>query len=295
MEWARADGSIGTFFGVHSYLAMQSIAHARLRGAAGALAASRWRASRRSARSGSPSPSTAPTPSRWRPRARRDGDDCVLDGAQEVDRQRLDRRRTCSSGPAARTAHVGGYLVEKGTPGFDARVMTGKTALRAVWQAEITLDGVRVPAANRLPGCQRFERRRAGADRHPLHRRLAGARRRARRLRARAGLRAEREQFGQPIAAYQLVQDKLSRMAGRDHGDAAAVPAAERAAERRAADRGDGVAGEDEPRGEGARRSSPTPATSSAATGSCSRTTSPATTPTWRRSSRSRAPTRSSR
>src|SRR4051812_1961064 len=26
MEWARADGSIGTFFGVHSNLAMQSIA-----------------------------------------------------------------------------------------------------------------------------------------------------------------------------------------------------------------------------------------------------------------------------
>ena len=30
--------------------------------------------------------------------------------------------------------------------------MTGKTALRAVWQADITLDGVRVPDANRLPG-----------------------------------------------------------------------------------------------------------------------------------------------
>ena len=25
-EWARADGSIGTFYGVHSFLAMQSIA-----------------------------------------------------------------------------------------------------------------------------------------------------------------------------------------------------------------------------------------------------------------------------
>ena len=48
MEWARADGSIGTFFGVHSNLAMQSIAPARLRGAARALAAgdgARWRRS----------------------------------------------------------------------------------------------------------------------------------------------------------------------------------------------------------------------------------------------------------
>jgi glutaryl-CoA dehydrogenase len=32
---------------------------------------------------------------------------------------------------------VGGFLVEKNTPGFHTKVMTGKTSLRAVWQAEI--------------------------------------------------------------------------------------------------------------------------------------------------------------
>ena len=52
--------------------------------------------------------------------------------------------------------HVGGYLVEKGTEGFNATVMTGKTALRAVWQADIELTGVRVPAENKLPGCRNF-------------------------------------------------------------------------------------------------------------------------------------------
>ena len=36
-------------------------------------------------------------------------------------------------------------MVEKGAPGFDAEVITGKTSLRAVWQADITLSGVRVP------------------------------------------------------------------------------------------------------------------------------------------------------
>ena len=30
--------------------------------------------------------------------------------------------------------NVGGFLVEKGTPGFEAKVMTGKVAKRAVWQ-----------------------------------------------------------------------------------------------------------------------------------------------------------------
>ena len=57
--------------------------------------------------------------------------------------------------------HVGGYLVEKGTPGFDADGHDRQDALRAVWQAEIELDGVRVPAENRLPGCRNVPRRRA--------------------------------------------------------------------------------------------------------------------------------------
>ena len=52
---------------------------------------------------------------------------------------------------------VGGYVVEKGTPGYEATVMTGKTALRAVWQAEITLTDVRVPAENKLAECHSFK------------------------------------------------------------------------------------------------------------------------------------------
>jgi acyl-CoA dehydrogenase-like protein len=47
---------------------------------------------------------------------------------------------------------VKGFLVEKGTPGYDAKRIDGKGSLRSVWQAEITLSGVRVPEENRLPG-----------------------------------------------------------------------------------------------------------------------------------------------
>ncbi len=47
-------------------------------------------------------------------------------------------------------------MVEKGAPGLKASVIGGKTAKRAVWQADITLDGVRVPAANRLAGATGF-------------------------------------------------------------------------------------------------------------------------------------------
>ena len=149
MEWARADGSIGTFFGVHSNLAMQSIdmlgsdeqkdrwlePMARLE-AIGAF--------------GLTEPEHGSDAVALETSARSVGGDWVLDG----------RKRWIGNGSIAdvvliwarrEDGHVGGFLVEKGTPGFDARVMTGKTALRAVWQADITLDGVRVPDANRLP------------------------------------------------------------------------------------------------------------------------------------------------
>src|SRR6201999_739186 len=108
--------------------------------------------------------------------------------------------------------HVGGYLVEQGTPGYEATVMTGKTALRAVWQADIELTGVRVPAEARLPGCRNF-RDVAGVlsrTRYTVAWRALGLALGA--YEAALDYAKRREQFGKPIAAYQLVQDKLSRM-----------------------------------------------------------------------------------
>ena len=106
--------------------------------------------------------------------------------------------------------------------------MTGKTALRAVWQAEITLD--RRPGAGGEPAAELPTRFRDVAQ-------VLTATRYTRRLAARSAARTaayelalayaqQREQFGQPIAGFQLVQDKLARMLGRDHLDAADVPAA---------------------------------------------------------------------
>src|SRR3954466_6291173 len=146
-------------------------------------------------------------------KVRRDGDAYVIDG----------RKRWIGNASIAdvtivwardEEGHVGGYLVDKGSPGFEATVMTGKTALRAVWQADIALAGVRVPAESRVPGCRNF-------------RDVAAVRARPRPTGARGALgmavaayeaaleyAKRREQFGRPIASYQLVQDKLSRMLG---------------------------------------------------------------------------------
>jgi glutaryl-CoA dehydrogenase len=209
-ELARADGSVGTFNGVHSFLAMQSIAllgdeeqrqrwlpaMARLE-TIGAFALTE--------------PDHGSDAVALETSARRDGDHYVLDG----------RKKWIGNGSIAdhvivwaRGAEgaVGGYVVDKGTPGYEATVMTGKTALRAVWQAEITLTGVRVPAENRLANCASFKDVSTVLDRtrYTVAWRALGLATAAYELALDHALR--REQFGRPIAGYQLVQDKLSRM-----------------------------------------------------------------------------------
>jgi glutaryl-CoA dehydrogenase len=53
--------------------------------------------------------------------------------------------------------NLGGFLVEKGTPGLMATEITGKSSKRPCIQADITLDGVRVPEENRLPNAKSFK------------------------------------------------------------------------------------------------------------------------------------------
>ena len=63
-----------------------------------------WRRGRRSAASGSPSPTAGPTPASMRTRARRDGDRLGPRRQQDVDHQRLRRRRGGRLGPRPTTA-----------------------------------------------------------------------------------------------------------------------------------------------------------------------------------------------
>ncbi len=154
-ELARGDGSLNTFYGGHSALAMSAIAMlgseeqkerwlppmARLEkiGAFGLT----------EARHGSDAVMLETS-------ARREGDEYVIDG---------EKRWIGNASFADLTivwardeeGNVGGFLVEKGTPGFSAELITGKTAKRAVWQAEIKLEGVRVPVENRFAHSNGFE------------------------------------------------------------------------------------------------------------------------------------------
>ena len=107
---------------------------------------------------------------------------------------------------------VKGFLVEKGTPGFAARVIEGKGSLRAVWQAEIDLHDVRVPVGNRLPGANSFKdtarvlvATRSGCAWMALGHAVAG-------YEAALSYSKKRHQFGRSLSSFQIVQERLVRM-----------------------------------------------------------------------------------
>ena len=88
-------------------------------------------------------------PARMRTRARRRGSDWTLDGA----------KHWITNGALADVAvvwatseeGVTAFLVEKGTSGFESRVIKNKLSLRASSTAELSLVDVRVPDSARLP------------------------------------------------------------------------------------------------------------------------------------------------
>ena len=110
---------------------------------------------------------------------------------------------------------VKGFIVEnKKAPGFSVQKIEHKVALRVVQNGVITLDNCRVPEENRLQGDNSFRDtsrvlrltrqyvawEAVGCSMGAYEHALAYAQ--------------KREQFGKPIASFQLVQDLLSRMLG---------------------------------------------------------------------------------
>lgn len=107
---------------------------------------------------------------------------------------------------------VGGFLVEKGTPGFDAKVITGKVAKRASSQADITLTNVRVPVENRLAFSRSFKdtarvltETRPGIAWHAVGHAMAA-------YEIALSYAKERIQFGKPLSSFQIIQNKLAGM-----------------------------------------------------------------------------------
>ena len=113
---------------------------------------------------------------------------------------------------------VGAFVVEHPdgadhpVPGYHAQRITGKAANRAVWQAQIDLDDVQVPAVARLAGAHTFEDTNTvlAKSRQTVAWEALGHAVAAYEGAVTYALR--REQFGRPLARFQLVQDKLAHM-----------------------------------------------------------------------------------
>jgi glutaryl-CoA dehydrogenase len=107
---------------------------------------------------------------------------------------------------------IRGFLVERGTPGFSAREVSGKLSLRASVTAELVLDEVRVPADNLLPEAVGLKSALACLDqaRFGIAWGALGAAMAC--FDEALAYAAERRVFGRPLAACQLTQAKLADM-----------------------------------------------------------------------------------
>jgi glutaryl-CoA dehydrogenase len=211
MELHRGDGSLGTFLGVQSGLAMKSIA---LLGSEEQK--ERWLPAMAQLEKVGAFALTEPAHGSdsvaLETSARRDGDGWVIDGA----------KRWIGNGSIAdvivvwarsdEDGQVKGFLVERDMPGFEGRTIAGKGASRAIWQADITLDGVRLPDSSRLPGANSFKdagkvlvTTRSTCAWGALGHAVAA-------YDAALTYSKQRTQFGKPLCSFQIVQERLVRM-----------------------------------------------------------------------------------
>jgi glutaryl-CoA dehydrogenase len=214
MEMARIDASFTTFFGVHTGLAMGSIAllgseeqkekwlppMARLEiigcfglteplvgsGTGGGLLTT----------------------------AKRDGDSWILSGEKKW----IGNAPWCDVSIIwARDLddnQVKGFIVENKAPGFSVEKIENKMALKVVQNGHILMKDVRVPEANRLQNANSFRdtalvlrETRSGVGWMSTGVQMGAYE---------AGVKyaQERLQFGKPIASFQMIQDLIARMLG---------------------------------------------------------------------------------
>ena len=150
-------------------------------------------------------------PGSMRTRARRDGDDWVLDG----------RKMWITNGSIADVAVVWaqtedgirGFVVPTGTAGFSAPEIRHKLSLRASVTSELVLDGVRLPADAVLPDVRGLKGPLSclSEARYGIVWGALGAARSSLDTARRYAM--ERTQFGRPLGGFQLTQAKLADMA----------------------------------------------------------------------------------
>jgi glutaryl-CoA dehydrogenase len=211
LELARIDAGVATFIGVQSGLAMNSIA------VGGSEEQQREWLPRMATGEvvgafGLTEPLSGSDSARGlRTTARREGDTWVLDGEKRWIGNATFADIVVIWAKDVADGEVKGFIVSTDTPGFTATKIEDKIALRSVQNADIVMRDVRVPESRRLANATSF---RTTATVLRLTRCevawqavgiAVGA------YEAALAYARERQQFGKPIAAHQLVQDLLVR------------------------------------------------------------------------------------
>ncbi len=212
LEMSRVDPSFSTFFGVHAGLAFASIYHC-----GSAEQRERWLPAMADLRSIGSFALTEPDHGSdiaggLATSARKVDGGWVLNGA----------KRWIGNGTFAdvvvvwardvESEEVVGFVVEGGTPGFTATKITGKIALRSVQNADIELVDVFVPDDHRLENARSFKDTanvlritRGGVAWGSVGLQMGA-------YETALAYVLGREQFGKPLAGFQLVQDHLATM-----------------------------------------------------------------------------------
>ena len=155
-------------------------------------------------------PDSGSDPGSMRTWAKRDGDDWVLTGT----------KMWITNGGIADVAvvwartddGVRGFIVPTDTPGFSTKDVAKKLSLRASVTSELILDGVRLPSDAVLPGVTGLKGPLSclSEARYGIVWGAMGAARAC--FEAALEYSKTREQFGRPIGAFQLTQQKLANM-----------------------------------------------------------------------------------
>ncbi len=155
-------------------------------------------------------PDAGSDPSSMRSTARRDGDDWVLNGSKQFITNGSRGLVTIVFAQVA-DAGITAFLVPQDAPGYEGRPIKGKLGLRAGDTASVTLTDVRVPGSARMGELGKGMRIALGAldsGRYSLAAGCTGIAQAA--LDASLRYAGEREQFGRPIAGFQLVQQLIA-------------------------------------------------------------------------------------
>jgi glutaryl-CoA dehydrogenase len=209
VELARVDPSVSVFYGVHNGLAGDSIYDGGSKEQRDRFLPAMTAFQKIGAFGLTEPLSGSDASGGLRTTAKREGDTWVLNGAKRWIGNATFADYVVIYARDLDDNSVKGFVVEKGTPGFSPVKIENKVSLRIVQNAEITLTDVRVPEANRLQNINsfkdvakilRFTRTAVswmsvgvmvGAYEHALD------------------YAKKREQFGKPIAKFQMIQDLL--------------------------------------------------------------------------------------